>query len=253
MIGVNRVYQKVQAIANKEQRGYITPEEFNLFADYAQHEIFEQYFYDLEQRKRGIGNENDYEIISNIEEKIATFEVYNSELAFLQPSFESWGVLLYGTAIYRLGSVKPVYSNGVKTKAADKVMLNEIHKYENSPLGAPTESNPIYAEMAGSSTSVPLGPAQSYVAYFKVFPVPASVIIDFIRYPQQPRWTYIISSTGNALYNSSLDTVNFELHRSEENNLVTKILQLAGVSIKDLSLAQAAAQEEAKGIQLEKQ
>ena len=39
MISINRVYQKVLAIANKEQRGYITPQEFNLFADKAQMEI----------------------------------------------------------------------------------------------------------------------------------------------------------------------------------------------------------------------
>ena len=43
-VNVNNVYQKVLAIANKEQRGYITPQEFNLFADKAQLEIFENYF-----------------------------------------------------------------------------------------------------------------------------------------------------------------------------------------------------------------
>ena len=35
-VSVDRVYQKVLALANKEQRGYITPQEFNLFADHAQ-------------------------------------------------------------------------------------------------------------------------------------------------------------------------------------------------------------------------
>ena len=44
MVSVDAVYQKVLAIANKEQRGYITPQEFNLFADHAQMEIFDQYF-----------------------------------------------------------------------------------------------------------------------------------------------------------------------------------------------------------------
>ncbi len=48
-VSVDTVYQRVLAIANKEQRGYITPQEFNLFADQAQKEIFEQYFYDLNQ------------------------------------------------------------------------------------------------------------------------------------------------------------------------------------------------------------
>ena len=50
-VSIDKVYQKVLAFANKEQRGYITPQEFNLFADQAQMEIFEQYFYDINQLK----------------------------------------------------------------------------------------------------------------------------------------------------------------------------------------------------------
>ena len=46
-INIDTVYQTVQALANKEQRGYITPQEFNLFANQAQMDIFEQYIYDL--------------------------------------------------------------------------------------------------------------------------------------------------------------------------------------------------------------
>ena len=40
-VSVDTVYQRVLAILNKEQRGYITPQEFNLFANQAQMEIFE--------------------------------------------------------------------------------------------------------------------------------------------------------------------------------------------------------------------
>ena len=52
MVRIDDVYQKVLAIANKEQRGYITPQEVNLFADHAQMSIFEQYFYDKNQFAR---------------------------------------------------------------------------------------------------------------------------------------------------------------------------------------------------------
>ena len=52
MVLVDTVYQRVLALANKEQRGYITPQEFNLFANQAQMDIFDQYFYDLNQFKR---------------------------------------------------------------------------------------------------------------------------------------------------------------------------------------------------------
>ena len=71
MVNIDTVYQKVLAITNKEQRGYITPHEFNLFADQAQMEIFEQYFYDLNQAKRIPSNDNEYhDTVSLIEEKL---------------------------------------------------------------------------------------------------------------------------------------------------------------------------------------
>ena len=44
-VDINRVYQKVLALLNKEQRGYLTPQEFNLLADRAQNEIYEAYFH----------------------------------------------------------------------------------------------------------------------------------------------------------------------------------------------------------------
>ena len=69
MILIDTVYQKVLAIANKEQRGYVTPQEFNLFANQAQMEIFEQYFYDINQFKRLPGNLTEYSDIVNILEE----------------------------------------------------------------------------------------------------------------------------------------------------------------------------------------
>ena len=44
--------KKVLAISNKEQRGYLTPDEFNKTATQVQLEIFEKYFEDLNQQLR---------------------------------------------------------------------------------------------------------------------------------------------------------------------------------------------------------
>ena len=43
-VNINNVYQTVLVIINKDNRGYITPEEFNRLAALAQNEIFESYF-----------------------------------------------------------------------------------------------------------------------------------------------------------------------------------------------------------------
>ena len=70
-VNVDTVYQRVLSLANKEQRGYITPQEYNLYANQAQMEIFEQYFYDINQFGRMIGNNTDYsDMIKILEEKI---------------------------------------------------------------------------------------------------------------------------------------------------------------------------------------
>ena len=52
MVNINTVYQTVLQILNKEQRGYITPAEFNNLAQQVQLEIFESYFPDGNQLNR---------------------------------------------------------------------------------------------------------------------------------------------------------------------------------------------------------
>ena len=69
-ISIDTIYQRVLALANKEQRGYVTPQEFNLFANQAQQEIFEQYFYDLNQVARIPGNDYVYADADDMLEEI---------------------------------------------------------------------------------------------------------------------------------------------------------------------------------------
>ena len=69
-INVNTVYQTVLLILNKEQRGYITPDEFNKTATQVQLDIFEQYFDDLNQQLRVPQADVDYsDRQMNIDEK----------------------------------------------------------------------------------------------------------------------------------------------------------------------------------------
>jgi hypothetical protein len=67
---------------------------------------------------------------------------------------------------------------------------------------------------------------------------------NYIRRPSEVSWGYTeINST--ALYNSASST-DFELHESEENTLVIKILALAGISIKNPELMQVAMAKESQ-------
>ena len=51
-ISVDTVYKTVLFILNKEQRGYMTPEEFNKVGAQAQLEIFEKYYRSVQNQIR---------------------------------------------------------------------------------------------------------------------------------------------------------------------------------------------------------
>ena len=80
-INVNTVYQTVLLILNKEQRGYMTPVEFNKIGAQVQLEIFETYFDSLNQQIRIPQTNTDYaDRVVNLDEKISIFKTSGSAL-----------------------------------------------------------------------------------------------------------------------------------------------------------------------------
>ena len=74
---INSIRNKVLAVANKNNYGYISPQDFNLYCLQAQMDIFEQYFYDKNQFLRQPGNDTTYsDMIDLLDEKIDIFEKY---------------------------------------------------------------------------------------------------------------------------------------------------------------------------------
>ena len=242
-VSVDTVYQKVLALANKEQRGYITPQEFNLFADQAQMEIFEQYFYDLNQFKRRSGNDTEYtDPVEIINKKLYLFKRIFSGLA---NGYDLSGVSDFYmlSDVYDNTGTSTVIGGYEGSKVVEEVDHFDLIKTQNSPLTRATVDRPIYYIRDNIIYFIPNNPVGNYGGYY-------------IRKPAKPNWTYLIDSTNQtALFNPDINAgwQDFELHPSEEPKLVIKILQLAGVSIKDFNLAQLAGQKEASVIQQEKQ
>ena len=221
MILIDTVYQKVLTFANKEQRGYITPQQFNLFADMAQKEIFEQYFYDLNQIARVLGRSEEYsDTTHNLNEKVAIFE---------SDATGSPNALAYD--LYRLGTVR---SNGSEV---EEVQQNELLYMNQSYLTAPKQNRKVYVRTGDKSIHVT--PATTNVGY------------TYVRVPSKPSWGYVVINE-RAMYDSS-NTINFDLHQAEESELVYRILAFAGISMKKPDLTQAAVGMETAKQQQEKQ
>ncbi len=240
-VNVNTVYLRVLAIANKEQRGYITPQEFNTLANQAQLDIFEQYFYDLDQYLRLPGNDTIHSDTADIlEEKIEIFDKFNQTVAM---SAGGVGDLTNAAAndIYRLGAVycQATVNNATQIIEAEHLNKNEVRQYINSPLTAPTAKRPFYIKT--SETAIQVYPTS----------IEENVTCNYIARPVDVYWGYSMIN-DEALYNPST-SVDFELHESEETDLVIKILLLSGITIRDPQLYQIAATEDTKNTQQEKQ
>ena len=226
-VSVDTVYQRVLAILNKEQRGYVTPQEFNLFANQVQMDLFEQYFYDINQFSRMHGNDTEFSDMLNIlNEKINIFEVtaamtYGAGLHWNPPA-----------DLYRIGTL---IHNNIEVERVNK---NEFLYINGSQILKPNNTRPIFVSSA---------------AGYKVYgtaELTTGVTCNYIKRPATVVWGYN-TVNGEAQYNSTL-SVNFPLHESEETELVMKILELAGISTRELQVYQIAAQEEARNTQQEK-
>ena len=122
-----------------------------------------------------------------------------------------------------------LYYSGKEVTHVDQ---GKLYYLLNSNLTAPTETYPTYV-MQGNQVAV--------------YPdtITDDINIYYVRYPQDPKWTYTVVD-GSPLFNQSAnDYQDFELAISDFPKLVVKICQYAGVSIREADVVQAARAEEA--------
>ena len=234
MVNIDTVYQRVLALANKEQRGYITPQDFNLFANQAQMEIFEQYFYDVNMARKGQGNDTVYADIDDmLEQKLQIFErVADSS------TITGWGgdpgARELPISVYKVFKVMMSASRYGILEAEILNTKDYTDAINAGYLIKPNRFHPAANISANIIRSRTGGAKDAEEIYYFVL-------------PSKVNWGYIVMN-DQAMYNDTT-SVHFELHRSEETQLVNKILKLAGISIKQQDVAQSGQGMEASTIQ----
>jgi len=224
MVNVDIVYRTVLLIINKEQRGYITPDEFNKTATQVQLEIFNEYFENLNQQIRIPDNDTEYaDRIKNLQEKIAIFQTDGTCLPSVLPGAD-WFDIPAVTDFYKLGTV--IYNDD---KEVQYVQPNELLEINLSPITKPTKYWPIY----------------TYKDFkIKVFPktITTGITCTYIKKPANPVWNFTLGTNQQYIYDDA-SSVQFELHPIEQTNLITKILLYSGIVIEDPQIVQIAAQQ----------
>jgi hypothetical protein len=121
----------------------------------------------------------------------------------------------------------------------ERVNYNEYLYINQTAYTKPTNSRPIFV-------ASDLG----YKVYGNT-ELTTGVTCNYIKIPTETAWAYQMVY-DEALYDSTT-AVDFELHESEETELVIKILAFAGLVIQDINMYQVANQMENQTVQQEKQ
>ena len=314
------------SILNKNNYGYISPSDFNLYAKQAQLDLFEQYFnqynYQIQKEAARQSGTEYADLTKGIAEVIDTFSVTrpllksNSNKYFL-PSllttndnyhlinkvlinkdplvlnstttevgggddtlledssqdflllnispgdlvyFVSGGIVQSTVVVSIIDetqlTVEPITGVDMFTtigqsysifepdeiKEAERVSHSKITMLNNSIYTSPKLMFPAYTQEADLMTLYP-----------KEISGIGQVTCQYIRFPKDPKWTYVEFANGEPSFNASaLDYQDFELPLDDEVNLVNKILQYSGMSIREIEMVQLAQAKEMQSVQEEK-
>ena len=211
----------------------------------------------MNQQIRVPQTDTDYaDRVKNLDEKLAIFKTFgDAAFTSITPSSTNktlsyWtlpGLDGYGQEVtfYRLGTV--LYKNQTEIQRVDRADFYQINK---SLLTKPSTTFPIYL-----------------FENFKLYIKPDTIItagdiqVEYVRQPVSPIWGFTVGTLGQYLYNSSLydantmptGSIDFDLHISEQTNLILQILKYAGVSMQRGDIMKAGQGMETLQIQQEKQ
>ena len=201
MISIDTVYQRVLAIANKEQRGYITPQEYNLLANQAQMQIFESYFYTKDRREKIEANKDD-----------AYDETYITELMSkkLNPfttvedltSGHTYPTSVSGNQVFQTGKI------WFNNRVCQYVTPLEAQRLIESKRHIAFGRDPFYTDNSVTQRDVIVYSPSTHGSTA----VSVDVQVECIVRPTPVAWAYVVVQE-KALYNSNL-AVDFLLHVS---------------------------------------
>lgn len=217
---INDVFLTVNSLLNKDDNGYVSPEEFNIFANLAQKSIFDGYFAQENRDRLRKASSMTNRGYSNLDfatrEKIAQFAADVTVTKDVNNKF------ILPTDTYF------IEDDGILS-AAGKVVTEtprHIFGYLKNSGATPSATFPVYEKYAG---------------YIKILPdTITSVDIKYLRQPKMPKWTYTVVS-GTEMYDPTNGSFqDFEIHPSEFSRLVVTILSYCGMNIREEQVVEVA-------------
>ena len=232
MASVREVYNTLKDIANKDERGFITPEQFNSIAPTAQLIVFNSMFSDLTKlesyRKRNIDSARDKSQLKQIKEDMSIFSkkqvIPKTGQVFNKPDDYAKAISLTTSGAQLLGVTTTVTIDIIY----DEEKLNYVLQ---SDLSKPSESAPI----AFLAEEIHVYPSMINKVIFRYYKQPEGLLATTgARTASMPKFGFTVVN-NKEVYNAAT-SVDFELPEHYTDRLVFEMAKMIGVNLRDNSV-----------------
>ena len=249
MASIDKVYRTLKNLANKDQRGFITPTVFNRFAVIAQQNIYNELFTELVDAKK-ISRQNldpgrDKSVRKRTLEDLSSFvtripnytTVISGTNIFLKPDNLSRIISISigngGTSGYNIN----------KTNCEIVYDVEKMDRILGSNLSTPTTDFPV-ALVSDEIEVFPNDITSIDITYYRT---PGGRTNDGSYVDSDPMYMEIsMDNVGVSAIFDPTSSIDFMLPEHFSSEIVFEIAKLLGISLADGGMVQVTSQEEAK-------
>ena len=209
---IDEIYKFVQFMANKEQRGFIKPSEFNMLAKRAQLDVLKERVGKASPSGSIIG----YKDSAQLSDELYPVTVFEASLTVS-------GDLFTFPADY-LHFISLKYGNN----SVEMVSLGELNSRRESSLVDPSGRYPVGVIEASG--------IRVYTDTIGESNTNNDAKLTYIKKPSDPNWAYTIVNNIE-IYNSS-DSTQITLSDSTHKEIANRILGYVGINLREAEIVQ---------------
>lgn len=207
---IDELYRYVQFLANKEQRGFVKPTEFNLLAERAQLDVIRDRYGKIGTNQASPSAPQSHSVLDDlapvVEKTLITYDATGVNDAFSYPDN-----YLYLMSLTLAG------------KTVEIITHDQLGARLKSSLVAPSADYPI-AVMIDEGFEIYSSTSED---------TSGTVALTYIKKPDAPFWAYVISN-GTYIYSSTMnENQQLTLAESTHNEIAQRMLSYIGISLRD--------------------
>jgi len=216
---IDEIYQALLVLANKNQRGKITPTEYNFVLPIIIQKIYDEYFGD---NRKSVNKKNVYRNGVNLSDE--QFFINQLLEYYIVPNVTT--IVTDGTFSIpnEVDGRKIAYIHSIidsNKRVYDKVDFRNLQLHLSNTRYAPSECYPEYCLADGKIT---------------INPETASVKVSYIRFPKKPKYTYV-EFGGREMFNpDASDFQDIDMHERQKDRILYELCIHFGLSIREAEM-----------------